>query len=77
MSIFCTIDDKHVPLYRVMWVAATAHFCGHEDCQAKASTKSAWSRANRFGPRGSERDEMLTALEGWQGGIEPDDEHFE
>ena len=32
MSIFCLIDDKHIPLYRVMWVAATPHFCGAEDC---------------------------------------------
>ena len=32
MSIFCRIDDKHIPLYRVIWVAATPHFCGDEEC---------------------------------------------
>src|SRR5437868_13196026 len=32
MSIFCVVDDKHIPLYRILWVAAVPHFCGHEDC---------------------------------------------
>ena len=33
MSIFCVVDDKHIPLYRVIWVAATPHFCGADDCE--------------------------------------------
>jgi len=33
MSVFFVVDDKHVPLYRVVWVAATPHFCGEDDCQ--------------------------------------------
>ena len=33
MSVFFLVDDKHVPLYRVMWVAATPHFCGADDCE--------------------------------------------
>ncbi len=32
MSVFCRIDDKHVPLYRVLWIADVPHFCGQEDC---------------------------------------------
>ena len=32
MAIFCEIDDKHIPLYRVVWVASTPHFCGEDDC---------------------------------------------
>ena len=35
MSIFCIIDDKHVPLYRVLWVSATPHFCGEAECQCE------------------------------------------
>jgi hypothetical protein len=77
MSIFCTIDDKHVPLYRVMWVAATAHFCGHEDCQREGQYEVRLEQGESVWATRLERDEMLTALEGWQGGIEPDDEHFE
>ena len=37
MSIFCRIDDKHIPLYRVMWVSATPHYCGEEDCVREGS----------------------------------------
>ena len=33
MSIFSIVDDKYVPLYRVIWVAATPHFCGADDCE--------------------------------------------
>ena len=32
MSVFCIVDDKYVPLYRVMWVSVTPHFCGDEQC---------------------------------------------
>ena len=31
-SILCLVDDKHVPLYRIIWVAAVPHFCGSEEC---------------------------------------------
>ena len=31
-SVFCRIDDKQVPIYRVMWIAEVPHFCGEEDC---------------------------------------------
>ena len=32
MATLCQVDDKYVPLYRVVWVSATPHFCGDEDC---------------------------------------------
>ena len=35
MSIFCRIDDKLIPLYRVLWVAATPHFCGESECNCE------------------------------------------
>lgn len=66
-SIFCLIDDKHVPLYRVIWVADLPHFCGHEDCTREGQyevrleqDESVW--ANRL-----ERDRILAAIEAWQG----------
>lgn len=76
MTIFCLVDDKHVPLYRVVWVAATPHFCGAEDCQREGyyevrldGDDSVW--ANRM-----ERDSVLEAIERWQGDLDPpeDDE---
>ncbi len=41
MSVFCTIDDKQVPLYRVLWVSALPHFCGDDDCQREGQYGSA------------------------------------
>lgn len=68
MSVFCKIDDKHVPVYRVVWIADVPHFCGAADCVAEGryevrleADESVW--ANR-----EERDRMLAALERWHGG---------
>ena len=78
-TIFCLIDDKHVPLYRILWIADVPHFCGNEDCQCEGDyevrlegDESVW--ANR-----EERDAALQALEQWYNGpgggeIEPGDE---
>lgn len=75
MSIFCLVDDKHVPLYRVLWVADVPHFCGADDCTAEGryeirleGDESVW--ANR-----EERDGMIQAVEKWHQG--PNDESWE
>ena len=67
-TIFCLIDDKHVPLYRILWIADVPHFCGNEDCQCEGDyevrlegDESVW--ANR-----EERDAALQALEHWSNG---------
>jgi len=72
-SIFISIDDKHIPLYRVMWIAEVPHFCGHEDCLYEGKyevrlemDESVWS--NR-----EQRDAALAAIESWRGGLSPDD----
>ena len=31
-SVFCIVDDKHVPLYRILWVSELPHFCGDDEC---------------------------------------------
>ena len=33
MPALFLIDDKWVPLYRVVWVAQLPHFCGSEECE--------------------------------------------
>ena len=73
-SVFCLIDDKHVPLYRVIWVSDLPHFCGNDDCGCEGAyevrlemDESVWS--NR-----EERDRLLAALEAWAGGAEPSGE---
>ena len=71
-SILCKVDDKHIPLYRVMWVADVPHFCGHEDCEKEGhyeirleQDESVWAVSQR------ERDSILKALEDWRGGLGP------
>jgi hypothetical protein len=77
MSIFCTIDDKHVPLYRVMWVAATPHFCGEEDCVREGFYEVRLEQGESVWATAQERDQMLEQLEQWQGGLGPEDPHEE
>jgi hypothetical protein len=71
MSIFCTVDDKHVPLYRIVWISQLPHFCGSPDCQHEGeyelhldSGESVWGDLQ-------ERDAALEAVEAWQSGREP------
>ena len=67
MSTFCLIDDKHIPLYRVMWVAATPHFCGEEDCEREGYYEIRLEQGDAVWAQHAERDAMLSALEAWQG----------
>jgi hypothetical protein len=76
-SILCKVDDKHVPLYRVMWVADLPHFCGHEDCEREGhyevrleQDESVWANNQE------ERDSIIQALEAWQGGMGTDPDRW-
>jgi len=72
------IDDKHLPLYRIVWVSDVPHFCGEEDCLHEGEYEvrldiddSVW--ANR-----SERDHVIHALNGWYGdNSEPEKEDWQ
>ena len=74
MSIMCRIDDKMIPLYRVMWVAATPHFCGEEDCQREGFYEIRLEQEESVWANTEERDTMQQHLEQWQGGLGPVDE---
>ena len=71
-SIFCQIDDKHVPLFRVLWISDLPHFCGEDDCLCEGQYEIRWRTRNRSGVRRIERDAMLKAIEEWQGGFNED-----
>ena len=67
-GIFARIDDKHVPLYRVVWIADVPHFCGAEDCTVEGRYEIRLdSDESLFGSR-EERDDMMEALESWNRG---------
>ncbi len=74
MSIMCRIDDKMIPLYRVMWVAATPHFCGEEDCQREGFYEIRLEQGESVWANTEERDTIQQQLEQWQGGLGPVDE---
>ncbi len=77
MSIFYVIDDKHVPLYRVMWVAAVPHFCGADDCEREGWYEIRLEQGETLWASHEDRDALLEAMDAWQGGIGPHDDHWE
>jgi len=72
MSIFCLIDDKHVPLYRIMWIAAVPHYCGSEECHREGQYEVQLEQNETLWANREERDAALVALEAW-GGVDPVD----
>ena len=68
-SIFCRVDDKYVPLYRVMWVSEVPHFCGSEDCMCEGKYEVRLEQEESVWASQQERDEVLSALEAWRGGL--------
>ena len=68
-SILCLIDDKHVPLYRVVWVSAVPHFCGSDDCVCEGLYEVRLEQEESVWAKRDERDRLLSALEQWQGGL--------
>lgn len=66
-SVFCVIDDKHVPIFRIMWVSEVPHFCGQEDCQCEGDYEVRLDQDESLWASRQERDEVLTAMENWFG----------
>jgi len=71
-SIFCQIDDKHVPLYRVLWISELPHFCGEDDCLCEGQYEIRLENDESVWGTRVERDCMLKAIEEWQGGLNED-----
>ena len=74
MSIFAIIDDKHVPLFRVMWIASVPHFCGSEDCLHEGDYEVRLEQGESVWANREERDQVLVALQQWHDGVEPDED---
>lgn len=79
MSVFCVIDDKHVPVYRIMWIAGTPHFCGEEGCEREGyyevrleQGESVWAKNT------DERDNVIQTIETWyeSGSNQDNDTHY-
>ena len=72
-GIFALVDDKHVPIYRVIWVADVPHFCGAEDCTAEGRYEVRLEGDESLYGTREERDAVLKALESWHQGHMGDD----
>lgn len=69
----CVIDEKHVPLYRIIWVSALPHFCGAAECQREGMYEVQLEQGETVWASQTERDDVLQALEAWDR-LESEDE---
>ena len=68
--MMCLIDDKHVPVYRILWVSDIPHFCGSEECDVEGRYEVRLDQGDAlFGTR-DERDHAIDMLQRWQNGDE-------
>ena len=74
MSVFCVVDDKYVPLYRILWVSALPHFCGAADCTQEGNYEVRLEDGESVFASREERDEVLKAIELWSGSDPPEEE---
>lgn len=70
------VDDKHVPLYRVIWVSAVPHYCGAEDCMCEGLYEVRLEQGESVWANRADRDRLLGALEHWQGGLGGDQDDW-
>jgi len=78
MSSFFVVDDKYVPLFRIMWISAVPHFCGEDDCQREGFYEVRLEQGEAVWANQKERDGLLTALEAWsEGQPPPEDDHWQ
>ena len=68
MSAFCLVDGKHIPLYRILWVAELPHFCGSDECEREGEYEIRLEHEESIWGSREERDAALAAIEAWQGG---------
>ena len=64
-SPFAKIDDKHVPLYRIVWIADVPHFCGEPDCLHEGDYEVRLDVDDSLWTNSRERDKVLEALAQW------------
>lgn len=77
MSIYSLIDDKYVPLFRVLWISALPHYCGSPDCQHEGDYEVALDGGESVWASQSERDETLASLERYHNGQFGEGDYFD
>ena len=67
-SVVINVDDKYVPLYRIMWISEVPHFCGSDDCTVEGRYEVRLEHDESVWATREERDEVVSAVERWGGG---------
>ena len=67
MSIFCNIDDKRVPLFRVVWISEVPHFCGDTECECEGRYEVRLEQGESVWANREQRDNVCQELEKWVG----------
>lgn len=68
MNGFCLIDDKHIPLYRIIWVSDVPHYCGSEECLVEGRYEVRLEQGESVFCNRDERDKTIELLQEWQMG---------
>ncbi len=61
------IDDKHVPLYRIVWVSDLPHFCGDDECEREGEYEVRLEADESLWTNMQGRDKVIEALAKWCG----------
>nr|AKB95207.1 hypothetical protein [uncultured bacterium] len=64
-AAFVLIDDKHVPLARIVWVSDLPHFCGSEECNVEGKYEIRVEADDSLFATTEEKTSTLEALEQW------------
>jgi hypothetical protein len=67
MPLFSLIDDKHVPLYRIVWISNVPHFCGADECQREGQYEIRLEQGESVWAKEEEQSAALVAMEAWLG----------
>lgn len=71
------IDDKHVPLYRIVWIADLPHFCGEEDCMHEGDYEVRLDVEDSIWTNQAQRDLVIQALTQWCSDPIPGEDEWE
>ena len=67
------LDDKWIPLYRILWVADVPHFCGEPDCMHEGDYEVRLEADDSIWTNTQGRDAAIQSLSEWSTGPPPED----
>jgi hypothetical protein len=73
MLVFCQVDDKHIPLYRIVWVSDLPHFCGDAECEREGQYEIRLEQGESVWASLPEHDAAVDALRDWLLGQQDDE----